>query len=98
METQQVRIGPSPGGKELVDERERSLQGFEAERDRLKVLLAAAAAIPWIPGFIWGWKIGLFCGVSALIFYGVGRYINFFHVREARQLLSNAREQLNDNQ
>jgi membrane protein implicated in regulation of membrane protease activity len=82
--------------QQLVMKREAELKQFEFERSRLRVLLWVAAASPWLPMMVWGWKIGLFCAVSVAMIYVVGRYINFFHVREARQLLHNAKEQLSD--
>jgi hypothetical protein len=79
---------------EQVARCERNLRQFEDERARLQWILRLSAAAPWLPGFIWGWRIGLFVFVSVLLFYFVGRYINFFHVREAKQLLQNARDRV----
>jgi hypothetical protein len=75
----------------LVIQKEKDVAQSLVERGRLKWFLRAALLLPVMVVYF-SWKAALFLGVSATLFYVVGHYLNFFHLREARRQLENAIE------
>jgi hypothetical protein len=75
----------------LVQQKENDVAQSLVERARLKWFLRAAVALPLVSVYF-SWKLALFLGVSAMLFFIVGHYLNFFHLREARRQLDNAVE------
>lgn len=84
-------------------ERERLERKVETRRSRLEQSLKERGRLKWFLILaVTTWPLGLFAGpwyaawifVTWLIFYAVGRYSNFFHVRQATTNLHNAEEEL----
>lgn len=73
-----------------VAEREMNLANVMKEKGNLKVFLVLAAVVPIPVYFAVDWKIAVFTCVSFLMFFAAGHYLNFMHVRNARQDVEDA--------
>lgn len=61
------------------------------ERDRLKYFLILMVTT-WPIGLFWGWSWALYIAVGWACFWVVGRYLNFFHRRNANIRLAIAQQ------
>lgn len=77
-----------------VVDRQHVVDGVDKERGNLRVFPILSAVLPLPVFFVADWKIALFVFACCWLFYAAGRYLNFMHIRNARQDLDAARAEL----
>ncbi len=77
-----------------VARQEATLAGVHAERRNLKWFLVLAALGPVPAWVLSSWRMALAVAGGFMLFYVVGRYLNFMHVRHASQDVVGARVDL----
>lgn len=71
--------------EQRVVERSANVEAVIKEKDNLKIFVVLAVVVPIPVYFAVDWKIAVFSAVSFLMFFAAGHYLNFMHVRNARQ-------------
>ena len=59
------------------------------ERSRLKWCVVVGTVLAPV-GFYWGWLYALWIFVGGIIFWGVGMYLNWGHVKDGTRALEQA--------
>ncbi len=73
-----------------VADRQKNVVSVEKEKGNLRLFPVLSLVLPIPAFFIADWKIALFVCGSCWLFYAAGLYLNFMHVRNARQDLESA--------
>lgn len=75
-----------------VQKRRAKVEETLVEKGRLKWLHLILVGVP--VGAFWAWWIAAWVAFAWITFWGVGAYMNYFHLREARTRLSQAEAEL----
>lgn len=74
--------------------RRQRLERTLREKRRLKWLHLLLALAPL--GLVWAWWVAAWVAFAWLTFWGVGAYMNYFHVRDAAARLEEAERELQE--
>lgn len=74
--------------------RTRDVEQSQLERARLRFIPLGLLVAPWVAWAIFDWKIGVYAAVAVLLFWAVGHYLNYFHLKDAKQKLADAQDAL----
>lgn len=77
-----------------VGKRRAKVEQTLLEKGRLKWLHLILALSPL--GLLWAWWVAAWIAFAWITFWGVGAYMNYFHLREAENRLAEAERELEE--